>query len=469
VSRIPAQPIHCPNPLDLAFFAIDDARRRIGLGGADIHLHLELGGRADLDGLRRALACAQRRYPVLAGRLHWPSALGRPHWRLEPPREDDARVEEVDCAAGDDAWHAEIERRLAGRVDWTRTPPFQLCVFRGPDRRDRVSVRWPHALMDARGGVQILEDVARFFEDRTQPCDVESAGDELRADFGTLARAQSWVGRLRLARRGAARTRPAGWTDIRAASGALEAGERVAVHVLRLSPEQDRDVRGACMRTCGFGRFADYLRACAIVALDAVLDHPRPEHGGYSTLHLVDNRRRRDPGPVCHNVFSSFPIFVPAEIAGDVRQIADGILAQSRAVVEQDAMTARLAGLELLTAIPTRVLARQMAAAHRTGRTLLPIGLSNAPSLPLGFMGPFSRPLPAFCGAPLENIFGIRPAPPRSGLALNVNRAQERMNITVAYHPPRVSRAWIERLVRCFAKVLTGAPPEAPARSADTA
>src|SRR5690606_28712256 len=108
--------------------------------------------------------------------------------------------------------------------------------------------------------------------------------------------------------------------------------------VRRLDSSEAAALRDAALRTCGFGRVADFVRAAGLCAAHETLGSRSAAAGWYSTLHLVDNRRRRDPGPVCHNVFSTLPVYVPCELAGDRAATADLIRDQTAAALASGLM-----------------------------------------------------------------------------------------------------------------------------------
>jgi len=172
-------------------------------------------------------------------------------------------------------------------------------------------------------------------------------------------------------------------------------------------------------------------------------------------MQLIDNRKRRDPRPVCHNVFSTMPVFVPAAVAGDRRAVADLIQETTARMLTTGAPERRLAGLHLLGRIPTGILAGILERELRTGKSLLPVGLCNPPSLPMTFMHLFPRPLEHFCNAELVSIFGTRPGVPPDGLVVNVSTAQERMNISGIHFEPWVTRDKVNEFLDRFIAALT--------------
>lgn len=456
-----------PNPLDRVFLALDEAWRHCGLPGVDIHLHLELDGRVDVEGLGLALRGLHRMYPATAARLVLGGPFAAAGWRLAAANESRAGqalrvVNQPDASRTTIALPGAAQ--VGDRLDWRHTPPYQITVIRCADD-DHVIVRWPHALMDARGGATLVEEMAGLYDELAplppgerdaRVTALASRGDETRRDFGALTRthAEAPTPAMNRTARDVGRC-PPGWTPLRICEP-RRAGvpEAIGLSVRHLSPRDAEQVRAAAWQTCGLGGVAEYVRACAVRAFHEVVGGAGPG-ACYSTLHLIDNRRRRDPGPVCHNVFSSLPVFVPAEIAADVRAVGERMQAAARGAIETGWMHRRLAHLRRLARVPTWLLARLLQRSLLSPRARLPTGLANAPSLPLGFMGDFSRPLRRFCGASVRNVLGIRPPAVHSGIGVNVNAAVGRMNVAVTYFEPRVSTATVERFLdACVASML---------------
>lgn len=464
---------HFPNPLDLLFFAIDESWRRRGLPSVDIHLVLELEGSVDLDGLRTALSGLRRRYPACGATLTR-SRDWRRCWRLDQPAppETALRVIEADQVRSHDegdgaplttnatvntpfsdvpATNVEMHlaRFLGERRDYSREAPFQITVIRD-GKNDTVLARWPHALMDARGGVALLEELAQL--DRVHPNHdgLRSAGDELRRDFGALTPRYFAAGESRrLTAPTATPLRPPRSTIARLGDELRDqplGAQRVILR--RLSPAEFAMARDASLAVCGYARFADYVRVTALRALAETIEPSSSPDAALTAFNLIDNRKRRDCGPVCRNIFSAAPLVVTMKEARDQRRCAESIERQTHAMRESDWMSRRLAGLRLLTLLPTSGLAWLMK------QSWTPIGPRSAPSLPLGFMGPPGAELAHFCGANVVNIFGTRPAAPEAGFSLNVNVAYDRLNICGAYWPGVLPTERIERFVDRFRELL---------------
>lgn len=362
-----------------------------------------------------------------------------------------------------------INELFNSRVDWEQNPPFLAYLISNTDGDDAALFRWPHFFADARGGVTLIEELARLYDERIEPRAVESADDEIRQDVGMFGKAENaraadvptegpryawWIRKLwNVTARSEGPNRDAARRVVRLATGAPAIRESMRLDVRRFTESQTEDVLAAAMRVCGFARLADFVRACAIRALHEQVGGPGPD-ACYSTMHLIEGRKRRDPGPVCHNLFAAIPVLVPAAIAGDRRAVADHIQAVAVATAGSRRAYIRWRKLAWLARVPALILARLFAANLRGGGGWLPLGLTTAPSMPLGFMGPLTKTRSEFCGAKLKNIFGVRPASFQAGFAINVNYAQGRMNIATSYFEPRVSREQIGRLIDRFAELL---------------
>ncbi len=438
------------NPLDRLFFALDDAWRRCGLPGADIHLYFQLGDAVDAERLAEALRRLHAKYPAANARRGRCGLPARPVWLL--PEATDAApppvsVERLEPDTPDEL-RARQERLLNSRRDYASNAPLSLHILRSDARGDTVVARWPHALADARGGVTLVEELAELYDDLPPLSSLDSADDERRRDFGAVELpAGAWSAARRFLRRTAGPARPARWNEVRLCPPALPCDEPARLFHRALDADESARVREAATRVCGFARTADFLRACVVRAVDETAGRPRGAHDGYTTMHILDHRRRRDPGPVCHNVFSSVPVHVPAALAPDRRAVANLIRDHSAAVIASGLAEQRMAGLALLCMLPHAWLVDSLASARRGGRSLLPLGLGGAPSAPMGFMGPLSRPRTRLFGAPLHNLYGVWSGSPRAGFSLHINVAQDGMNVAGLHYESQMPTARMDALV----------------------
>jgi len=431
-----------PNPLDVFFFAADRAMRRIGLPGAHVQLCLELRGQIDVAGLKHALAAVCRAYPAAGSRLECSPITGRPRWRLDAGPPDLERVVHVHhlAPATHDECHHQMERLLASPIAVAELPPLRFHVLRGLPCGDRVVFRWPHAFMDGRGGVTLLEETQRLYHEKPDPRMVNSLGDESRNDFNQLLASVGPVRSVRLLLTGMRTRGPGQGRTVRFPDGpALRELGPVRYLLSRFSPEQTRQAKEASLRLCGVARFGDFVRACAVRSLHRVMPGPLPPRAAYCTLNLIDHRKRRHRSPVCRNLTNALPLHVPARLAPDRRATADAIREQTAQLLASGALLRRLATVRELARLPTGLLAGFM---HRSmvcpSGDSLPAGMGSSPSLPLGFIGSFARDMPTFCGAELVNIYGLRPVPFQTGLSVDMNEARDRFNVAVMFYEKRV-------------------------------
>ncbi len=442
-----------PNPLDALFLAIDRAWQRCGLWGADIHFYIELRGEVVLERLCRAMAGLYRLYPATGGRLVRRWWWRQPAWRLDcPPADAQQAVQLVELSGPEQTdLLATLDTLVNQRIDLATGPPMRAWVLRGMPAGDVVVLRWPHALADARGGEHLVRELVRLGRSGVDPQSLASVGDEDYPGFGTLDDRIGYWRCVRLLRQSPEAWPAASGDAVRLGSAERRRGdERLRVFVRRFEPEQWSAIKAAATGVCGFARVADFVRACAIKALDTLADELGLEGQSYSTFHLVENRKRRDHRPVCHNVFTTVPVRIARELAADRRRVADELQAATARLLEPGAMQRRLAGLKLLSLMGTERLAREIQRGLERGRARLPIGLVRSPSMPLGFMNLLPRGLGDFCGAEFVNLYGLRAAGPLSGLGITMCTVGQRMNICGLHVEPHVPRSVMERLLDLF-------------------
>lgn len=449
---------HDPNPLDLLFFAADDASRRRGLPEAVIQLALELDGPLDVARFRRAVAVVQRAYPVLSAPCEMSARTGRPRWRLDP--ECRSATEAVHVHAARPSVDASVPRILeelfARRRNDRAAPPVEFHVVRGCVRGDVVLMRWPHALMDARGGYTILEEVDRLSHEGAVPAELESAQGESRDDYAERLLPQSLRQRVRAALRAVAR--PAGpvprYAHLVTEPIPVDLG-RLRCVVRHLSPDQTARAWARAAQLCGTAGFGHYLRACGLRALHETMPRPVPGAALYTTLNVIDNRKRQQHRPVCCNLTSSLPLVIPAAVVTDRQRVAQALQRQMRAHVRSRTMSQIASLLWLLTRLPTAWVAAAVSANLRPGRRITPrLGALPAPSLPLGLMTPFARAMPTFCGVGLRNYCGCRPAVPDTGFAIDANLTSDRLNLIGVCYEKRVAVQTLAVLLDRFVAAL---------------
>ncbi len=442
--------IHDPNPLDLMFFVADRAARGLGIPNLNIQIILELGGRLDVVRLRRAVRALLRRHPAAGGRLVVAPLTGRPCWRLAIPTERDLkRIVRVydDRSAGPAGVHRRIENLYNESITAPDLPPVRFCVLRAEAAGDVLMVRFRHALMDARGATFFLEDLDELYARDTAGAEPDAPAGGADDDYARLAGALPAGRRLRETLAALAGVRqavpaPAALAD---PSVPLARAGPLRIVLRHLGAVQTQAVRDAALRVCGFGRFGDFLRACALKALRSVLPRVPDPATPLSTLHLVNHRKRRARAPVCRNLTSAVPLAVSAGMADDLVATADRLRDQMLEHMAGAHAARQFAVLAVLTRLPMALAAaavrRSWTAAASGG------GLFRPPSLPLGLMGAFTRPMETFCGQKLENYYGLATARPRPGYTIDVNLTGSGMNLCGAYYEGLVPRDRIERLL----------------------
>ncbi len=459
--RTVANGFHTPNPLDLIFFAYDNAAARLGLPKGNTNIIWELDGRLDLDRFIEAIRGLHALYPVTAARLEFTPWAGHPRWRLDGDSHAATRAVAIENADDDGplARRAWLEALPYRELDLTGGPPLAWHIRRGPSGGDWCVLRYPHALMDARAGLWIHEELDRIYIERPSPQSLRSAGDEQRGDFGPLLNKLSTWTRVQNARAAlrAGAALPAAprrivSTDLPAQLGPLRGVWR------HLDESETLAVRANSDRRCGVGRIADFARACGLRALHEL--SPGAAAGStYALLNVFERRNKRQPLRQLCNLSTSVPVIVPAELAVDVPRVADAIREQTGERVASGIATEHACALWLMTRAPTSWLgaavAKNLRPAAGARRSRRRFGLAPPPSLPIGVIGQTTRPMPTFCGVPVVNYHGFSPPLPDNGFAITVNMTESRLNLSLLAYENRVALPIATQLLeRCVALLL---------------
>lgn len=421
---------HTPNPLDLLFFAFDRAGARLSLPGAFIHAHLEMAGQVDAEGMKRALAGIHRLYPATQARLECSALDGRPRWRLHCPPWDLNRLVRVHHVkpATEAEIHHQVDALINQRIDLVTLPPLQFHVLRGLASGDWVVVRWPHAFMDFRGGLIILDVMERLYQEGVDPLSLRSAGDELLDGLGRRLQAEE------------RKTAPADELrpDITGRPIDLQLPPcpdfrnlgplRTAVR--RLDHRQCSIAQEISARSCAPARFGAYVRACAIQALHRALSESAGHGSVYSVPYILEGREPPYRSPVCHNVFSLDRLHVPVEMAPDRAAVARFLHEGTAQMIQRSLVTGHLKRVLDITRLPPAILGAIVRHSLINPPSARGRGDFGAPpSLPMGFSQAFGRDGRRFCGAELRYVHAFRPPLPRAGIGLQVVAEQGRLAI----------------------------------------
>lgn len=443
-----------PNPLDRMFFAGDYAMRRLGLPGSVAYLQLAFEGRLDPVRLQTALRQTYARYPVLAARYEHPWHTPWPCWRLGALTAVDAV--HVHHFTGDSEAGIEIRAHALFNAPHfaERTPPFELHVLQGGAHGDTLLVRWPHALMDGRGALLVLDALSTCYTEGTPPPG-PAQPDAARRDFAALLAAVPPATQLRWAldclhgERHPTRVLRLAQTPLRRPLGSMH------YRLRSVADEAWQQVAENARRTGLDARLSDFIRATAVAALDQVLNPSTHDHPIYTLGAFVDHRRQR-PGAVCWNLTGALPLQVPAAWAQDRPRVAAHLRRQMTDHARAQTSLRHYATLRL-TMQPPRTFVGAAIRAGFGGRAVA-FQRSLLPSLPLGILPAFGDAPATLFGLPVRAFHGFRTVPPEHGFSLDVAIGGGQLNIAGACLAGRVPVPLLEQLMDRFVALLLTAP-----------
>ena len=322
----------------------------------------------------------------------------------------------------------QIDQLVSQRIDLVTLPPLQFHVMRGLPAGDLVVIRWPHALMDARGCFVLLDAIDQMYREQTEPAGLVSVGDELLDGLSQLLR--------NTARPQCPATRteeepPAAGEDLQLpiCPDFRELGPlRSIVH--RLDEDECRQIQDIAKRTCAPAQFGAFLRACGVRTLHRMLARHNSRGAGYSVPFVVEARWPPYLSPVCRNLFTAERLFVPAKMAIDRPAVARLLHEGTTRLAAAGPNTRKLKRSLAVTSLPTALLA------HLVRHSLIyppqpwqQDAVSNPPSLPMAFMQVFGDKKRSFCGAEVRYVHSFRPPLPRQGIGIQVMGGQGRLAV----------------------------------------
>jgi NRPS condensation-like uncharacterized protein len=126
-----------------------------------VHVECTIEGHLDELRLRRAVAAAQMRHPMMrAFQERWRPWHNVYRWRIDENVHDDA-VTVVVCDSADDV--EKVRAALVSyRIPISRPPPFRVTVARTPDR-DHVILNVSHSASDGIGSLRLLRSIAEAY------------------------------------------------------------------------------------------------------------------------------------------------------------------------------------------------------------------------------------------------------------------------------------------------------------------
>lgn len=244
---------------------------------------MDLEGGPEPATLERALDAALHEHPAARSRARISRLLARPYWQVSDAREQPA-LEVIDLrqeADWDAQSHALCQERLARGWDVHRSPQVKLELYRGAGDRSRISLRWPHALMDAEGAQWFMSEVSRAGGGSgASQRPAALAEDHERID---VLRGRGLLKRIAMFRQGMNAYRPP--TGVRLdgfADGAASGGRWRYTHRC-WSGEAFAAMRkrSETLVTGGAARFSRYLGSCVLRALHRMFQRRRIETNSY--------------------------------------------------------------------------------------------------------------------------------------------------------------------------------------------
>lgn len=463
---MPAERYHEPNSLEYVLFAGDAALRAGGLLGSNCVGLLCLEGRADVVGLKRAIAALYEVHPIANARLVHSGLGRRPRWRLgtsQPDWTHALTVHDLPPAGGDPV-HTAAEEFMNQPLDPTREPPVQWRVLRAPDGNDVVAVRWPHPLTDAKGGELLHVEVNRLYHERALVVDVaDSADDPIRTWIDRCPRRQQ-----RRLLHETVRNRPP--SDPPPATLAHTTSDqppgRYRYAVRTLDADTHAKIRENAAACCGLGGLSAYQAASALRAMQRTLRCDATANVRFTTRWLMSLRPPRNPAGLFRNAFSFLSLEVGPDEVVDRNAVAcrfaDRIRPALRAQIRVGRLPSRRrerdpaaadedvdpSGLPFL--LLTRAARRLPFWLLRSHRLRAAFG-ATPPALPMSQIGPFVKPLETFCGARVTNYIGMFTVPPTRGYTLQINEFDGQLILLLAYLDgrvdPRTADAYLDQLV----------------------
>jgi hypothetical protein len=378
----------------------------------NVLLAVEVDGAIAPDRIRRAVDRLLDSTPWPAARLRRPFPWGKLHW-VAGPRATLVPPPVRQCAVPtSEALHAELEAELNAAIDPWRHPPLRLLIAHCGSGRPRavLVLTWFHALMDPRGGQNLLMRLADL--DRDDGTDAAPAGPS-----AAPADARPLRERGRIARRSLHYMRSlAPLPPVSPGTGLASPGRvrfRRDSFVEREPPGDARPTREISWRLALVGK--------AMAGLWARRELPL--HVPFLVAVAVDLRPRGELGPIFGNTLAfHFARFLPAE-TDDVTALARRLRRQMADAVRDGQIEANAVAMEFLHYRPLATMLKDLPGTG-TGETFS-FNCADVSDFPGAGASLFGRRVLDAYHAPA--VF------PRPGIGVFFNRCGTRNNLVVSW------------------------------------
>lgn len=423
------------NPCDYLFLSHDRLMQSRGNVGNVTLMVMDVQGPIDPQRLRRALGRLLAVHPVAGATLGHSLLGGRPHWRVRrpgavssipgEPLHPDA-LTATDLTA-DPNWAATadalIERRYAEPTDVRRGPLIRLDYYAGPGGSGKVSIRWPHALMDAEGTQWCLSELARLdHQNESAPLPPGLLPDHESLD---VLAGRSLIERLAMFRKGFTAHRVHGdvsRTSLGRGDGRSASGLRLRVRVFEAADVARIQANAKQVCPAGPGIYARYMAGCVIRAVHSLYRERGIDTPSY-LVTLPMSARPPGPRPMTGNYLVSATLCGRRELVDDPRALARDLLEQVNRFHAEgmpEAHWAMIWWAGLLRAWQYRLLLQ------------LPFGLEPYAS-GFSYYGEIDPPIRRFIGAEVTNLWGATPLHAPPGINPAFAKFGTRLNFTLTW------------------------------------
>ena len=407
---------------DAFLLAFDSLTRRQNGASHLSQMVLRLGPGLDTAALEEALDAVVRANPIVRAPIRRRFGAGPPHYRLDLARrapEPGFRVHDGE-ASPPEAWGRPVrlpglfEERLNQCHPADRGGLFDVDVVRYRDGACDLAFTWQHMLLDGFGSERFAELLAAVYEGKRKPGDVPepapcAALPASQRERGNLAMSwQRWTSEM-------------GRKSVRSLAGP-ERGERQRLEVQRLSFDESAGtaIQRRAASLAGFLTPMIFYLAAAIRAHHAVLRRRGQVPESYVVPLPVNLRPKGVEGEIFRTHVSLLWFQVDSAVVDDFEGLLAALKEQRLRAIRSGMVEAGVAAMDYARNAPSRLYG-SMARRNFAGELC---------SFFFAYTGEFCAGLDSFCGAPLEDGFGVPSVPASPGSALVLSFRGGRMGCT---------------------------------------